>query len=250
MERQTRRASALAIFLVFAPWAAHGGPPFRTDDPMPFEVGHGEAYLFSMGSGSKEGKTIDAAPGAELNYSLFPNTFFHLVLPMTYDDPSDAPSHYGLGDMEVGFKWRFWNNEEEHVSVGTFPIVVTPTGNSNKGLGNGQAQYYFPIWLQKDWDRLTVYGGGGYWVNPGANHKDWWFSGMVIQYQFTERLYLGTEFFHETADEKGASGNTGFNVGGGFILAKDWQILFSGGRNIRHFGNNEYAYYIGLYRSF
>jgi hypothetical protein len=52
------------------------------------------------------------------------------------------------------------------------------------------AQYFLPVWLQKDFGKWTTYGGGGYWINPGAGNKNWWFSGILLQYSFTETFYL------------------------------------------------------------
>ena len=51
--------------------------------------------------------------------------------------------------------------------VGIFPLVEIPTGNSDKGLGNGHTQVFIPLWLQKHWGDFQTYGGGGYWMNNG-----------------------------------------------------------------------------------
>jgi hypothetical protein len=57
-----------------------------------------------------------------------------------------------------------------------FPLVEVPSGDADKGLGNGKTQYFLPVWLQKDFGKWTIYGGGGYWINPGTGNKNWWFS--------------------------------------------------------------------------
>ena len=63
--------------------------------------------------------------------------------------------------------------------IGTFPIIEIPTIR-NSEFGNGKAQLYIPVWIQKSWDKLTTYGGAGYWINPGSNNKNWVYTGWEI----------------------------------------------------------------------
>jgi hypothetical protein len=54
-------------------------------------------------------------------------------------------------------------------------------GNAQLGLGTGHMQLFLPIWLQEDLGPCTVYGGGGYFLNPGAENRNYWFSGIVVE---------------------------------------------------------------------
>ena len=57
------------------------GPPFRTDDPIPVPYLHGELYVFSTGVFDASDKSgVD--PAMEFTYGIFPNTQFHLILPL------------------------------------------------------------------------------------------------------------------------------------------------------------------------
>lgn len=206
-------SAAVAIALAISP-RARAGPPFETDDPEPLPRHHGEVYLFSSGSHSAEGTMLDAAPGVEINYSFPPNTFAHLVVPLGYADPDLGASAYGMGDVELGFKWRFIEQTSWLPDVAVFPFVELPTGSRRQGLGNGDAQVYLPIWLEKDWRPWSVTGGGGYWVHPGAGNRNWGFSGVLVQRQMGERLSLGGELFYETADTVGGRDSLGFDLGG------------------------------------
>jgi Putative MetA-pathway of phenol degradation len=239
-----------AILLLVAQVTAWAGPPFRTDDPIPTPYRHGEAYLFSAGQRSAEGAALTAAPGVEFNYSLLPDTFLHSVVPFGYNDPKTGAPTYGLGDIELGFKWHFIHASGRLPDVGVFPLVEVPTGDRKRGLGNGVAQYFFPLWLQKDWGPWTLYGGGGYWINPGAGNKDWWFSGVLLQRQVTARLYLGAELFHQTPDTADSRRSTGFNAGGSYDLGSGYQVLFSAGRNVQDVASNRFSYYVAFYRVF
>jgi hypothetical protein len=239
-----------AIVSLVAQVVAWAGPPFRTDDPIPTPYRHGEAYLFSAGQRSAGGTVLTAAPGVEFNYSLLPDTFLHSVVPLGYNGPKTGTPAYGPGDVELGFKWQFFHASRWLPDAGVFPLVEVPTGDRKRNLGNGAAQYFLPLWLQKDWGPWTLYGGGGYWINPGTGNKDWWFSGAVLQRQVTARLYLGAEIFHQTPDTADSRHSTGFDVGGGYDLGSGYQVLFSAGRNVQYVASNRFSYYVALYRAF
>lgn len=229
---------------------AHANPPFETDDPGVFPLHTGEGYLFTAGSRSGDATSLDAAPGAEINYSFLPNTFAHLVVPLAYNDPVERGSAYGPGDVELGFKWRFLDQHNDDIDVATFPLAELPIGNSRRGLGSSHASYFLPLWLEKDWGPWTVYGGGGRWFTNEPNSRNWWFSGVLIQRQLTADLYLGSELFHQTAQTRDGRGATGFNVGGGYTLYGAWQLLFSAGRNLTDVADNRFSYYLALYSTF
>ncbi len=154
-----RQILAAAATLLSAVAVAFAGPPFRTDDPIPVPYMHGELYLFSTGVVDGTG-TSGVGPAVEFNYGILPNTQFHLVAPMAYDAPKGGTSYAGYGDTEVGVKYRFVEQSEYIPDIGSFPLVEVPTGNAAKGLGNGKAQLYLPVWLQKDIGNWTIYGGG------------------------------------------------------------------------------------------
>ena len=241
-------AVALAVLLVGST-AAHAGPPFFTDDPGTLPYMHGEAYLFSAGSRSAGDTELDAAPGVEVNFSFLRDTFAHVVVPLAYAGPSPGPSAYGLGDIELGFKWQFIHQGDVMPAVATFPFVEVPTGDESRGLGNGRAQVYLPIWLQKDFGPWTTYGGGGYWINPGPGNRNWWFTGWLVQRQIGSALYLGAELFYSSPPSTMDRSSLGFNVGGGVTIHGPYQILFSGGRNLVNPDANQFSYYLALYRT-
>jgi Putative MetA-pathway of phenol degradation len=244
------KIALVALILCLIPAAtAFAGPPFRTDDPIPVDYRHGEIYLFSAGT-HEAGGTSGVGPAAEFNYGILPDTQFHLVAPMAYNTPEGEASHFGYGDTELGVKYRFVHQTETLPDIGAFPLIEIPTGDHENGLGNGEAQYFLPIWLQKDFGKWTTYGGGGYWINPGPGNKDYWFTGILLQYSFSEDFYLGGEIFHKGADTVDGDGSSGFNFGGSVPLVGPFQLLFSAGRGLTNTSSNRFSYYVALYRAF
>ncbi len=169
--------------------AARAGPPFRTDDPEPVEYQHWEVYGFSTAT-SVAGDTSGTLPGVELNYGALPELQLHVIAPLAFDAPSGSGTKFGMGDTELGVKYRFVTEDADgwRPQIGVFPLVELPTANSGRGLGTGYTQVFLPLWIQKSFGAWTTYGGGGYWHNPGAGNRDYWFAGWLVQRQVTDAL--------------------------------------------------------------
>jgi hypothetical protein len=171
-----------------------------------------------------------------------PDMQLHIVAPLGYVRTTEG-THYGYSDTEIGVKYRFIEETEMLPQVGFFPLVEIPTGNANKQLGNGKFQAYVPFWIQKSWGRLTTYGGGGVWYNPGPDRKNWGFAGWEIQYDFSELLTLGEEINYQSAETQDSKSSTGFNLGGFINLTEHHHILFSLGHNLS--GDAAFTGYFG-----
>lgn len=240
----------LAIGLVMlAPAIADAGPPFLTDDPEPVEYQHYEFYTFSMGT-HVSGDTSGVGPAWEFNYGLIPNGQFHVIAPLAFDSPAGGSPQYGYGDTELGFKYRFIQEDDKGLRpmVGVFPLVELPTGDQGNGLGAGHTRAYFPLWLQKSFGDWTTYGGGGYWINHGGgtNDQDYWFFGWLLQKQVTKQFAVGGELFHQTADTIGGKDSTGFNLGAIYDFDDHNHLLMSAGRGFQNASaTNLYSWYLG-----
>ena len=242
-------AAASAVLVLSLAGTTYAGPPFLTDDPEPVELHHWEIYLATQQNHSSDGWS-GTAPHFELNYGAAPDLQLHMIAPFAYDKPSDGRSHYGFGDMELGFKYRFLHTGEEgsEFQAGIFPLIELPTGNATKALGSGRAQVFLPIWLQKEFGKWTTYGGGGYWLTQGEGNKDHWFAGWEVQRKVTESLTLGVEIQYHTADAVGARSATALNAGGIWDLSETYHVLFSAGHTVH--GSSEFQGYLGLQITF
>jgi len=232
---------------LLVPAAGRAGPPYVTDDPEPVAYQHWEVYVASQVAHDKEGWT-GTAPHLEVNYGALPNLHLHLIAPLAFDLPAEGTNHVGLGDLELGAKYRFVQETPALPQVGTFPLVLLPTGNADQGLGHGSTQAFLPLWLQKSLGPWTTYGGGGYWINPGTGNQNYWFVGWQVQRQLTEQLTVGTELFHVTASEPHGPAETRFNVGLVIDLSEHQHLLFSAGRGLQ--GPNAFQGYLAFLFTF
>ena len=207
------------------------GPPFVVDDPEPVELQHWELNLVSSHIRTGDGWS-GMTPMVELNYGAAPDTQLHVIAPFAYDAPVHGAAHYGYGDTEIGVKYRFLEESDHAPQAAIFPALEIPTGSEARGLGTGHVQAFLPLWLQKGFGKWTVYGGGGYDINPGTGNRNWGLAGMVVQRKITDSVLLGAEIYHRTAMQSDTRGDTAFNLGSVIDLSEHHHILLSAGRSI------------------
>jgi hypothetical protein len=220
------------------------GPPFLTDDPVPVDLGHWEAYLFASGDGTSRA-TEYSGPAVEFNLGAAPNLQLHLVAPVVTESPVGRPTVHGLGDIEFGVKYRFVQETDHRPQIGIFPMIELPSGNADLGLGNGQVWARLPLWIQKSWGPWTTYGGGGYELNRAEGARSCFFGGWLLQRALSKRLTLGGEVYATGADTVGGAGSTILNAGGYYNFEPDFSLLFSLGHTFA--GERHAIAYVGLY---
>jgi hypothetical protein len=226
-------AALLGLAVLTAPPKAQAGPPFQTDDPEPVELHHYEFYVASQQTLTRDGRS-GTLPHLEFNYGAAPNLQLHIVAPYAFSHPAGAPVQHGYGDTELGAKYRFIEESDGTPQVAVFPLVIAPTGDDGRGLGNGAAQFSLPVWLQKSWGKWTSYGGAGYLINRAAGARNSWFVGWEAQRELSEMFTLGAEVFHRTAQVSGGSSSDGFNVGAIVNFDDHNHLLFSAGKGLRN----------------
>lgn len=250
MEKESMKLLSYVLMIVVVlaiGTAAWAGPPFVTDDPEPVELHHWEVYLGSQYAHDDVGVSM-TAPHFEVNYGALPDTQLHIIVPLVYSSPKDGSKQYGIGDIELGVKYRFIHETEAVPQVGTFPIVVTSSGSESRGLGEGHAKVLIPIWIQKSWGPWTTYGGGGFWFNKTGDNKNFWQTGWEVQREIGKSFTVGAEIFNFSPTAREESDRTGFNIGAIINFSEEHHLLVSAGRDIR--GPNNFTSYVAYQRTF
>jgi hypothetical protein len=236
---------AIGALLLAAAAPAIAGPPYQTDDPEPTDLGQWEIYVFGTADGRKG--DVDASAGVDLNYGGAKDLQLTATLPVGFERSSDESWRSGAGDVELAAKYRFLHDKEHGWQAAIFPRAFLPT--SSNDLGGKRVRLLLPLWIQKDLRGTSVFGGGGYEINPGTGNKNFWQAGLAVTHDFSDRLSLGSEVFWQSADTEGGRGSTGVNLGLIRKLGGPCSLLLAGGPNFSG-GQTSYHSYAALLLNF
>ena len=221
MKHRHRLTALLA--LTAAP--AFAGPPYLTDDPVPTDTGHWEIYAFAAGEG--HGSALDGDAGLDLNYGAMPGVQVTATVPLSFAHEPHQGWQSGTGDLELAAKYRFFEKQETGLSAAVFPRLILPTAGHAPGE---HARMLLPLWAEKDFSGGTsLFGGGGYMINPGAGHRDFWQAGLAVTKDVSNRLSVGAEATRQGSDTTSGTAQTRAGLGASMQLSDHYALLVSGG---------------------
>lgn len=222
--------------------AAFAGPPFLTDDPEPVDLHHVEVNL--IGQQTRALVARSGSVSGEVNVGCAAETQCHLALPVTFNDAAGGRPHAGLGDVELGVKYRFINKPDDGWSAAVYPTLYLPTGDAARSLGNGRAQLLLPLWVQRSSGPWSLDAGVARLINPASDARSSWFAGLLARRSFGEGLSLGAEVYRRTSTAAGKPSSTGFNAGAIVNFLPHQNLLISAGRGLSHVETNEHTLFL------
>jgi hypothetical protein len=217
------RLAALALAGAATP--SFAGPPYLTDDPVPTDRGRWEIYGFTSGEGIRS--TVDVDAGLDINYGGFEDVQLTATLPFSFSHDPKEGWRSGSDNLELAAKYRFLNDKHSGLSAAIFPRVILPTASHSPG---DQARLLLPLWAQKDFAGGTsIFGGGGYVINPGAGNRDFWQAAIAVTQNVNKKVSVGAEITRQGADTVRGTPQTRAGVGSIVKLFSHYSLLFSGG---------------------
>jgi hypothetical protein len=222
---------------------AYAGPPYVSDDPEPTEYGHYEIFTYTHGAATRGGTA--GVSGIDFNYGATPDLQLTFDVPLAYDSPVQQNTTTGIGNVEIAAKYRFLHQSQIDWDVAFFPRLFLPSGS--KAVGEGHASLLLPIWLERNWDEWSTFGGGGYVINRGGMSQDFCIAGWVLTRQVLPNLQLGVEVYHQTADTRGGGASSG--LGGGLLydVNDNYHLLASVGPGIQNVAEtNRMSWYVAM----
>lgn len=235
------RTLATCLFGV-ASTAALAGPPFLTDDPGPVDRHHAEINLIAQQNHAAVRRA--GSVSGEVNIGCAAETQCHAAVPVAFDRPVGARSQVGLGDAELGVKYRFLDRPDEGWSAAVYPTLNLPTGAAGRGLGNGRAQLLLPLWVQRSFGEWSIDAGVARLINRAPDAHDSWFSGLLAQRSFGDRFSLGAELFLRTSAAAGEPSAVGFNIGAIVAVSPHRNLLVSAGRGVTQLATNRSSMFL------
>lgn len=222
------------------------GPPYFTDDRQPTDESHYEIYLFDGGTRTHDG-TGNAA-GIDFNYGAAPGLQLTAVMPLDFDRPVGGPAASGLGNIELAAKYRFRHAESTGWDMAFFPRLFLPSGSN--AVGERHASLLLPLWIQKTVGPWSTFGGGGCAIHRGGQSRDFCVAGWALTRKI-DRLQLGAEIHHETADTRDGPHTTGVGAGFSYDWSERFHLMGSMGPGIQNAdATNRYFWYAALLTTF
>ncbi len=126
-----------------------------------------------MGDRSDSKSHTDVNPTVDVNYGATENVQLHVLVPYDIQLNAGTPNSSGLGDAELGFKYRFYGNANSGFSMLVFPRVSVnlDLSSARKDLVDQGTDVILPVNFQKVMDKFTVGGEVGYDFTPTGPNK-------------------------------------------------------------------------------
>jgi hypothetical protein len=225
--------------------SAAAGPPYLTDDPEPTDPGHWEIYNYVIGL---DAPGLAGEGGFDINYGGAKNLQLTMVLPLALENANgvfDRGLQGGPGIIELAAKYKFLHQSEDSwlPDVSFFPRAFVPT---NARFSTGRVNFWLPFWGEKDLGPWSVFGGGGYQINPGPGEDGFWQGGMALSRAFGKRISLGGEIYAQTRDSVTGGGYTAVDLAATYRLTAHWSLMGSAGPAWLEGGGHGQVFYFAL----
>ncbi len=149
----------LVVFIIASPAYGQGGPPMITDDPFTPENGHWENNFAIQFTGTSLSKEIDI-PQADINYGYGDHIQLKIQMPVMEYFHNGSGSLIGTGDVMIGMKARFLDEEQSGIAVSTYPQFEF---NNSSITGGGESpQFFLPLEAAKTFGRFHYDAEVGY----------------------------------------------------------------------------------------
>jgi hypothetical protein len=228
------RLVSLVFLSLLLPGAAQAGAPFLTDDAG--TLGEGGVELDLLGSYThKRGEAGGVLPSLELDYGLTARVALHGLATNAFAREEGGGGQMGAGDGEVGLKYRFRDQDDVWpFAAAVYPRLIVNSGDVKRGLGAGHPQLFLPLWLARSGADWMVFGGGGYWINPSRDSRNFLQLGIGALRRLDPDWTFGGEIFHADPDKLDGKPATGFNLGVIHDFSAQHHLMLSAGRGIRN----------------
>jgi len=197
-------------------FAAH---PLITDDTG--TQGQGKFQLELNGEFGRDRENLDGVDTREnsagletvLSGGLTDTVDLVVAVPWTWSRVKEnsvvVSDENGPGDVALELKWRFL--EYKGFSMAVKPGMTFPTGNENRGLGNGKVSYGAAMIASQELAPVTLHLNLAYSHNEfqldldkESNRRDIWHASLAATYDVLEDLQLVANVGMESNGDRGS----------------------------------------------
>jgi hypothetical protein len=223
---------------------AQGGPPYYTNDPgtpgnKNWEINLGYMpFLYSN-------QSITHTPDVDINFGLGDR------IQLTYENAwlrvenQPDPAKYGLGQDQLGVKWRFYDSGEDGMAFSVFPQLSlnNPNDSVARGITPRGASLILPVEFTRKLGPIHVNLEGGYnIVHLGPNG---WLAGLVVGHDISENLELDAEAY-TTGTFHPEYSQTTLEMGVRYRVHRPFIVLLMAGRSVEP-ARSDQSYFVGYF---
>jgi len=222
IRRMVFLAAALAVSIPV--YAAH---PLITDDTGTQGSGRFQLELNAELGDDEEGafRERGSEVAAVLSCGIADNVDVVLGFPWMHYEIEEGDvtlaDEDGIGDFSLEVKWRFFEYEDRGLSIALKPGVTFPTGDDERGLGNGKLSGGGALLVSKEGVLGKLHLNLGYMRHAyGAGeddlllHNDIWHASFAGEINVTADITAVGNIGVETNPEKNAEDDPAFLIGG------------------------------------
>ncbi len=193
-------------------------------------------------SGIQQPEGFEGATGINIAHGLAKDVEVSATIPLSFEDWKTG----GLGDVGLAMKYRFVHQSSDSLvpDVSFNPGISIP---AHGRFGSSRVGAFLPLWAEKDTGPWSVFGGGGYAINPAPGGNNFWQASIAAQRTMSKKLTLGAEIYHQSADSPTDRPFTGVDAGFSYRLIRHWTLLGSAGPIIENTSRaGRFAFYLAL----
>ncbi len=216
--------SAILLMLAF-PDISHGAHPLVTDDAGTQGAGKFLLEINGEHTRDKEDGTKEVGGEMSLSFTAGLDDSVDLVLGLSYEWTSVeecgtvTSEEDGISDALVEIKWRFF--ERKGLALSLKPGVTLPTGDEDRGLGNGRVSYSLFVIATREFERWALHTNIGYMRGEFAlasdnetNRHDIWHASIAAEVGLTENLTVVGNVGIETDSDRTSDTPSAFALAG------------------------------------
>lgn len=221
--------AAIAASMLFCAGGVYAAHPLITDDTGTQGKGksqleiNGEASMDKEKEAGVEVKETAEEAAAILSYGLTDSADIVLGVPYSWvkveEDGLKAASESGPSDVSLELKWRLYENEG--FSFALKPALALPTGDEEKGLGDGEPSYGLSLITTNEAGPIAAHMNVGYTrhsyklaPDKAALREDIWHASAAMTYDATERLQVAGNIGVETNPDRETNNHPAFAIAG------------------------------------
>ncbi len=236
--------------LTTRPALGQGGPPLITDDPGTPGDGNWEINVAFEAEKRRTAMSY-AIPLLDINYGLGDRLQLKYEVPWLVLDERGRHTKAGLGNSELGVKWRFFDQDTDRVDMSIYPQLGLNNSNSpvDRGLVDKGFEFVLPFQVEKSFGPISLNPEFGYVFHEYGDNE--WIYGVALGYEASETLELLGEI-NGTTGQDFEDDELVFNIGARLELNETNTFLISAGRSLRDSASEEpeFLLYAGMQFNF